>query len=85
MLAITKSLQLEESSHVAQRPPGPACRSTIEIGILLFDSERQLCPPLGLYSNHRRCRAHSISHRLGHDASVNIVRIPASSASAFAF
>jgi hypothetical protein len=29
------------------RPPGPACRSTIEIGILLFDSERKLCPPLG--------------------------------------
>jgi hypothetical protein len=85
MLAITKSLQYEESSRVAQRPPGPSCRSTIEMEILLFDSERQLCHPLGLYCNRRSSRAHSIYHLLGHYTFVNIVRLPTASASALCF
>jgi hypothetical protein len=69
MLTITKSSHREEARRVVQCPhASPAHRSTIQIEILLFDSERQLCHRHRLYFNHCSCRAHSISHFRDHDA-----------------
>jgi hypothetical protein len=42
-LAVTKRSHHELGRRrVVQRMPDPACRSTIEIEILIFDSDRQL-------------------------------------------
>jgi hypothetical protein len=66
-LAVTKRSHHEERRRVVERTPDPACRSTIEIEILIFDSDRQLWLLRGSYSNRRSCRAHSISQHLGRD------------------
>jgi hypothetical protein len=67
-----QELAAQEARRVAQCPPGPACRSTIQIEMLLFDSERQLCPRHGRNSNRHGCGAHSSSHHREHDASMKV-------------
>jgi hypothetical protein len=69
---LTKSSQRQGARGVAQGPPGPARGSTIEIELLLFDSERQLCPRHDRKSNRHSCGAHSSSHHRNHDAAVNV-------------
>ncbi|KAA8912415.1 hypothetical protein FN846DRAFT_933012 [Sphaerosporella brunnea] len=64
MSAITKSSHHEGCRQVVQqtRPYSPELH--IDMQIVLFNSDRQLCPPHGPYCNRRSARAQSIPHLL---------------------